>query len=309
MIIDAHCDVLYQLWKNPDWRFQDSPELRINYEKWAGNTVKVQCFAIFVPDTVPSDLQFHTALEMVNIFYEQIIAPYENIKLVTSKEDILALKDNEKGAMLTLEGLHPIGHDMIKLKTFLHLGVKAVGLTWNNGNAVADGVGEERGAGLSTFGKQVVEVLNTYNVMTDVSHLSYQGFWDVMDLAKYPIASHSNSRKICSHVRNLDDKQLKALIKKKAFIGVTYVPEFLTGTKEATSKDVIQHIEKIYKLGGEDSVGLGSDFDGTSGFVEGIEDHAQYDSFLQELKARFSKELVEKIAWKNFLHNLEAKTY
>jgi membrane dipeptidase len=304
MIIDAHCDVLYQLWKNPDLDFTNSSDLRINYERWKNNAVKVQCFAIFVPDDVPDELQFQAALNMVNIFHEHIIQPYDDVKFVTSKEDISALKDHEKGAMLTLEGCHPIGRDLIKLKTLIHLGVRAVGLTWNNSNAVADGVGEPRGGGLTEFGLEVVDVLNEYGVLTDVSHLSYKGFWDVMEAAKYPIASHSNSYCLCEHRRNLDDKQLKALIAKKAFIGVTFVTDFLTTSGTATTKDVINHIEYMYKLGGELSIGLGSDFDGTSDFVEGIENYSQYNAFLQELKQRFSKEFVQKLTHENFLNNL-----
>ncbi|SET39406.1 membrane dipeptidase [Salinibacillus kushneri] len=301
MVIDGHCDVLYQLWKNPEWSFNDQEELRVNYNRWINNDVKVQCFAIFVPPDVPEDLQFHSALKMVDIFYEKILKPYPNIKMVKSREDIDNLKDDEKGAMLTLEGLHPIGHDIIKLKTLLHLGVKAAGLTWNNGNAVSDGIGEVRGAGLSKFGKQVVDVLNTYEVLTDVSHLSYKGFWEVMDEAYYPIASHSNSFKVCAHRRNLDNKQIKALISRNAFMGVTFVPEFLTGANQATTKDVIDHIEKILTLGGENIVGLGSDFDGTDGIVEGLENYSDYNSFIQELKGRFSADFVQKISHENFL--------
>jgi membrane dipeptidase len=304
MIIDAHCDVLYQIWKDPSIQFDNSPKLRVTYDAWQKNAVKVQCFAIFVPDTVPDSLQFDVALQMVNIFYEKIIKPYPNIKLVKSKEDILNLKEDEKGAMLTLEGCHPIGKDLNKLKALIHLGVRIVGLTWNQANAVADGIGESRGAGVSDFGKEVINILNENGVLVDVSHLSVKGFWDVMELAKYPIASHSNSFKLCNHRRNLDDSQIKALVAKKAFIGVTFVPEFLGDKKEVTTKDVLNHIEAIYKLGGENSVGIGSDFDGTDGVVAGIEDYSKYNTFLQQLKLRFSKEFVEKITWKNFLNNL-----
>jgi len=304
MLIDAHCDVLYQLWKDPSISFKDSSKLHVTYEKWMKSNVKVQCFAIFVPDTVPNNLQFETALKMIDIFYEKILKPFSKIKLVTSKQDIENLKEDEKGAILTLEGCHPIGTDLMKLKTLIRLGVRSVGLTWNNPNAVADGVGEPRGAGLTSFGKEVVETLNEYNVLTDVSHLSYQGFWDVMELADYPIASHSNSYKLCNHPRNLDDKQLKALIAKKAFIGITFVPTFLTESGNATIKDVIHHIEAIYKLGGEDSVGLGSDFDGTFDVVKGLEEYSKYNTLYHELRKRFSTTFVEKLAWKNFLQNM-----
>ncbi|MCP8616448.1 dipeptidase [Salirhabdus salicampi] len=304
MIIDAHCDVLYQLWKNPSLHFKDSPELRVNYHKWMKSDVKVQCFAIFVPDDVPDDLQFRVTLDMVNLFYENIIAPYENIKLVKTKSDIQQLQEHEKGAMLTLEGCHPIGQDVVKLKTLLHLGVRSVGLTWNNSNATCDGIGEERGAGLTSFGYDVVETLNTYGVWADVSHISYQGFWDVLDVAEYPVATHSNAYDLMPHKRNLDDKQIKALIDANGFIGMTFVPEFLTTDNRAHVKHVVQHMEKILELGGEDVIGLGSDFDGTSGVVKGIKDHEEYNSFVKQLEKTFSKTTVHKLTFQNFLNTL-----
>ncbi|MBO8155159.1 MAG: membrane dipeptidase [Bacillaceae bacterium] len=304
MIIDAHCDVLYQLWLHPEWTFESSPGLRINYKKWTNSPVKVQCFAIFVPDDVPEENQFGVALEMADLFYEKVIKPYPDVKLVTSKTDIERLKPDEKGAMLTLEGCHPIGSDLVKLKTLLRLGVTSVGITWNQANAVCDGIGEGRGAGLSSFGKEVIHLLNEEKVLADVSHISYQGFWDIMEHARYPIASHSNVYKLAPHRRNLDEEQLKALINRQAFIGVTFVPEFLTGRKKATSDDVIRHIEAIWKLGGENSIGFGSDFDGTSGVVKGIKDITEYQELTLKLQSQFSNTFVHKVSFENFMNNL-----
>ena len=68
---------------------------------------------------------------------------------------------------------------------------------------------------------------NEHHVLTDVSHLSERSFWDVMELAKYPIASHSNARKLCDHPRNLTDDQARAMFKKGAMIHVVYYPKFI----------------------------------------------------------------------------------
>ncbi|KGX88369.1 dipeptidase [Pontibacillus litoralis] len=301
MIIDAHCDVLWKLWSNEHLSFHNSEELRVNYEKWKNSHVKVQCFAIFVPEEVPSEQQFQVALKMVDLFYERIIEPYDEIQVITCQEDVLNLQPHEKGAMLTLEGCHPIGEDIVKLKTLLRLGVQAVGLTWNQANAVCDGIGEERGAGLSSFGKRVVSVLNEYRIWTDVSHLSYQGFWDVMKLAEYPMASHSNAYALAPHPRNLDDEQVKELISRDAFIGVTYVCPFLTQKDVATTDDIIRHLEYIISLGGSDVVGLGSDFDGTSCVIEGIIDYTDYDDFERLLQQQFPPSLFANITYQNFI--------
>lgn len=302
MIIDAHCDVLYKIWGDSSISFEDSDQLRVNYQKWKNSHVKIQCFAIFVPEDVPLNQQFDEALKMVDIFYDEIINKYDDIKLITSKDDITALKPHEKGAVLTLEGCHPIGEDITKLKTLLRLGVKAVGLTWNQANAVCDGIREKRGAGLSGFGEEVIELLNRENIWVDFSHISYKGFWDVLKIAKHPMASHSNVYELAKHPRNLDREQIQALIKRDAFIGITYVPEFLTGTTGASFRDVIKHIKGVVELGGEDCVGLGSDFDGTSGIVTGLYDYTEYNSFIDQLEEAFPVKLVNKISWENFYH-------
>lgn len=301
MIIDAHCDALYKMWEDSSLSFQTSSELRVNYLKWMNSSVKVQCFAIYVPEYVPSDCQFQAALEMVDLFYERIVNPNETIKIITCQKDIENLKPHERGAMLTLEGCHPIGEDLIKLKTLIRLGVRSVGLTWNQANAVSDGIKEQRGAGLSDFGKRVVQFLNKEQIWVDVSHLSYQGFWDVMKVATYPMASHSNALSITPHPRNLDDKQIVSLINKRAFIGVTFVLDFLTSESEATIEDVVSHIEHIISLGGENSIGLGSDFDGTSSIVQDLSDLNEYENLVNKLKEMYTIEQVDQILYENFL--------
>ena len=94
------------------------------------------------------------------------------------------LKQDEIGAILTLEGCEALGKDEMKLRLFYRLGVRSFGLTWNYANLLADGALETRGAGLTTFGKHIVQELNTLHVWTDVSHLNERSFWDVIEIAK-----------------------------------------------------------------------------------------------------------------------------
>ena len=239
-IFDAHCDVLYKLFMDPTLEFANSPGLQVNLERLKASNTKVQLFAIYVPESVHPDLKFEAALRMADLFYEKVLTPHPQIKLVKDREDIDGLAEDEIGAVLTLEGCDAIGQDLLKLRTLLRLGVRSVGLTWNYGNYVADGALEERGAGLSRFGRQVVQLLNDTGIVCDVSHLSEQGFWDVMESADQVFASHSNCYSLCRHPRNLRDNQIKALIDRDSVIGVTFVPEFLSGKKESASiNDVI----------------------------------------------------------------------
>src|SRR5690606_20624849 len=122
--------------------------------------------------------------------------------------------------------------------------------TWNHGNLAADGVEEERGGGLTQLGKEIVKLNNQYQVLTDVSHLSERGFWDVMELADYPIASHSNARSLCGHPRNLTDQQAEALFQRGGMIHVVYNPPFIKEAGQTTIDDLIKHIDHFCALGG-----------------------------------------------------------
>lgn len=303
-IFDAHCDVLYKMWMNPDIQFFFDHRLHTNYtylsQVGKGN---IQCFAIFVPHDLPEEMRFRTALEMIDIFYEKVLV-YPNVKLILRKEDALKLKDNEVGALLTLEGCDPIGNDVTKLKTLYRLGVRSVGLTWNYANLAADGVLEPRGAGLSSLGKQVVMFNNEKKLWTDVSHLSERAFWDVIELAKFPIASHSNAKALTPHVRNLTDQQILALIQKNGMIGITFVPEFLNRCADATVDDVLHHVDYICSLGGENNIGFGSDFDGIEKTPENLWNYSYYYILINELLKRFPEKIVNRFLFQNFLEKM-----
>ena len=145
-----------------------------------------------------SDQKFHEALRQIDYFYEEVLAKNPEMKHLKTWPDFDELQEGEIGAFLTLEGVDPIGDDLAKLRTLFQLGVLSVGLTWNHANLAADGVEEPRGCGLSRLGKEIVQLNNQYRVFTDVAHLSERGFWDVMEQADYPIASHSNAKALCT---------------------------------------------------------------------------------------------------------------
>jgi membrane dipeptidase len=303
MIFDAHCDALMKLWMDRSLSFQDGKSLHVTLPALKEAKVKVQCFAIYIPETVPEEARFTVALEMIDIFFEQVIGRFPTLKFVRSKRDIDALEENEIGAMLTLEGCDAIGTSLVKLKTLLRLGVSSVGLTWNWSNAVADGAWERRGAGLTTFGKQVVEQLNEAKRWVDVSHLSEKAFWDVLEIAQFPIASHSNTYRFCPHPRNLRDEQIKALIAKDGMIGINFVPYFLTKEK-ASITDVLRHLEHVCSLGGAKNVGFGSDFDGIEETVSGLGTVRDYANLVNELQKYYTEEEVERFLFRNFYDHL-----
>lgn len=303
-IFDLHCDTLMQLLLNQETSFENSPNLHNTYEQLQENGMKAQAFALYIPDDVHPDVRFEAALQMVDIFYGKILAAHSNVKLIKGKQELQNLTSHQWGALLTLEGCEAIGQDLTKLRTLLRLGVRSVGLTWNHANAVADGAKEPRGAGLSTFGYQVVNVLNETKTWCDVSHLCERAFWDCMEVAQFPIASHSNCAAIRPHARNLSDKQITALLKRQGVMGITFVPDFLTGEPVATIDDILRHVEHVCALGGEHQVGFGSDFDGITETVKGLSKAGEYPNLIDALLQRYSADQVDGFLYRNFANAL-----
>lgn len=309
-IIDTHCDALFKLqWnvrsqydKKPSLDYQNAEELDTNVRRLQQGNVKVQFYAIFIPPEVPENEKWQHALEQVDLFYREVIGKNPNIVHIRSWKDLETLQEDEIGAVLTLEGADPIGNDIVKLRHLFRLGVLSFGLTWNHANLCADGAEEPRGAGLTVWGKEVVKENNRHQVLTDVSHLSVRGFWDVIELADYPFASHSNARTVCDHPRNLYDDQIRALIEKNGTIHVVFYPPFINEGKEtAEIADLLRHIDHICSLGGEKHIGFGSDFDGISSRVRRLEHAGQYENFINELLKYYPEETVKGFCYQNFM--------
>lgn len=302
-VIDLHCDVLFKLSKTKGkLSFRNAPELDVNLERMKRGKIKAQAFAIFIEPDVPSDQKFNEVLSQVDYFYEEVLRKNPEMIHIRSWEDFHRLQEGEIGAFLTLEGVDAIGNDLKKLRILYHLGVLSVGLTWNHGNLAADGVEEERGGGLTQLGKEIVKLNNQYQVLTDVSHLSERGFWDVMELADYPIASHSNARSLCGHPRNLTDQQAEALFQRGGMIHVVYNPPFIKEAGQTTIDDLIKHIDHFCALGGVQQIGLGSDFDGIKEKVSGLVDASMTQNLIEHLLKYFSEDVVRGFAYENFLN-------
>ena len=311
-VIDTHCDALLKLqlaqqgapYDIEPLSFYDAKEIETSATRLQKGHVMAQFFAIFIYPDVPSDLKWQYALEQVDLFYTEILAKNPQMKHIKKWEDFDDLKDGEIGAVLTLEGADAFGNDLMKLRQLYRLGVLSIGMTWNNANLCADGAGEPRGGGLTLLGKEVVQLNNEHKVLTDVAHSTEQGFWDILEYADYPIASHSNARALCDHVRNLNDEQAKAMFDKDGLIHVVYNPPFINeNSNEATIADLIKHIDHLCSLGGVNHIGFGSDFDGISTYVKDLEDASKQQNLINELLKHYSEDEVKGFAYQNFLNH------
>jgi membrane dipeptidase len=301
-IIDLHCDALLKLQESTNGiRYADADELETNKQRLQQGGVAVQCFAIFIDPDIKQEHKFDAALGQIDLFYREVLGKNPEMKQIKNWSDFDQIGENQIGAMLTLEGVDAIGNDITKLHILYQLGVRSVGLTWNNANLAADGAREPRGGGLTLFGKEIVEFNNQHQILTDVSHLSEKAFWDVMETSKYPIASHSNSRHLCNHPRNLYGNQARALFQRNGMLHVVFAPQFVTEDGDATIQDVVKHIDYFCSLDGEKNIGLGSDFDGISSHVTGLEHAGKYQDLINELLKHFSEDQVKGFAYQNFL--------
>ena len=171
-------------------------------------------------------------------------------------------------AVLTIEDGRSVRGKVDNLKRFYDMGVRLITLTWNYENCFGYPNSYDpdvMGRGLKPFGLEAVEYMNELGMIVDVSHLSDAGFYDVASHAKRPfVASHSDARAICPAVRNLTDDMIRLLAEKGGVTGLNFCPSFLNAQKDypGTAADVARHAAHIIKVGGEDCLGLGSDFDG-----------------------------------------------
>ena len=217
----------------------------------------------------------------------------------TNEERLDVLSQGKNASFASLEGGEPL-RSKEDVAHIHELGIRFATLTWNAANQLAGGV--ESSEGLTQLGRNIVREMEKYGIITDVSHLNDRSFWDVMRASNWPvIASHSCSRSVHNHPRNLTDEQFRAICSRGGVVGINFYPKFLNGRKKAGIKNILKHIDHFLKLGGENNIGLGSDFDGVDFLPQdlaGIEDMPKLFDAMRE--HGYDEKLINKIMYGNF---------
>ncbi|WP_157729525.1 dipeptidase [Tumebacillus algifaecis] len=300
LVIDGHADILYRMEKEGLRFYEDKDNLHLNYDRIVKAGIDLQFFVLFVePKYTPAE-QLTIHLNMIEQFYSEVVGGGK-FRPILKKGDLERnLAAGYRSGLLSIEGGDCIQSDLRILRTMYRLGVRAMGLTWNQANCIADGCGEKIDRGLTPFGRDVVREMNRLGMIVDVAHLGEKGFWDVMEVAKAPvIASHANARAIHDHRRNLHDNQLQALFKTGGLIGVTFVPMFV-GTGDVAISDLMRHIDHILELGGEDHLGIGSDFDGIEWTMTDLRHGGDLPRLQERLFKAYGEDVMKKIMGGNF---------
>lgn len=323
-VADMHCDTMAELWYS-HWDNRIPMELKknslhVDIEKLKKGDYLLQNFAVFVNLDRKLD-PFESALYQIDLFYREMEKNKSAIAVAKTYDDIMKNAQTGKiSAVLSVEEGAVCKGNLAFLHILYQLGIRMMTLTWNFENELGypNIVSKNsasiypyelvNGLGLKEKGIEFLTEMERLGIIVDVSHLSDEGFYDVLKHTTKPfVASHSNARTICSHYRNLTDDMIIKLAERGGVIGLNYYPIFLEeGETEEDCHSTValmaKHARYITNLGGIGCLGLGSDFDGITGNLE-MKDCSML-SLLEDalLNEGFKKSEVEAIFYKNVLN-------
>lgn len=309
-VFDFHCDTaLALLGKDANQAGSlKKNNLHIDLERASSLAGYAQCFACFT--TPMMEDWYHVSPVVV---FEREIATIQReidnnrrkISIAYTTDDIL--KNREKGkmsAILTLEGTAGFDHDPALLEDLHAIGFRIVSLTWNEKNPLTGS--HVTGGGLTDKGREFVKEAQRLGMLVDVSHISDEGFWDIMKITEAPIvATHSNSRAICDQSRNLTDDMFQAICQTGGIAGYNMCAEF-TGT-EANLDTVCEHFLHFLEMDpSAKHIALGGDLDGVDHLPDGFEGVQSWPVLAESLKKRgVGKEMIFDIFWNNAIGVME----
>lgn len=301
--IDGHADILYRMGEEQLSFYDTNSPLHQSYQHLLASHVDLQVFVTFVMPTIKPSEQLYQVLSSLHRFHRDVERA-DTVSAIYTASDLQRFASSPKGigALLSLEGADALNGEVAVLHALFALGVRLIGLTWNGANCVADGVGEERGAGLTQFGRTVVQEMQSLGMVVDVSHLAPRGVWDVLQISSKPIiASHSNAQEVHRHRRNLTDEQIAAIAATGGVVGATFVPAFVGNGDSLKMDDLLRHIDHLLEVAGPTGVALGSDFDGIDQTLLDLRGGADYPRLYERLEARYGLQVLQNLAGGNLL--------
>ncbi|MFI5554092.1 dipeptidase [Streptomyces sp. NPDC051738] len=311
--------------------------------------VGAQFWSVYVRSDYAGDKAVSATLEQIDCV-RQLLARYPNdLRPALTAADMEAARaEGRIASLMGAEGGHSIANSLATLRALYALGVRYMTLTHNDNIAWADSATDEPGVGgLSAFGREVVREMNREGMLVDLSHVAPSTMRDALDASTAPVIfSHSSSRAVCDHPRNIPDDVLERLPGNGGVAMVTFVPKFvlqaavdwtvaadenmrahgfhhLDTTAEAmkvhrafeestprpiaTVSTVADHLDHMREVVGVDHLGIGGDYDGTAFTPDGLNDVSGYPNLLAELLDRgWSKPDLAKLTWQNAVRVLGA---
>nr|WP_198655444.1 dipeptidase [Streptomyces geranii] len=309
--------------------------------------VGAQYWSVYVrsdlPDAVPATLEQIDCVRQLIARYGSELRP-----ALTAADMEAGRREGRIASLMGAEGGHSIANSLGTLRQLYELGVRYLTLTHNDNVAWADSATDEPGVGgLSEFGREVVREMNRLGMLVDLSHVAATTMRHALDTSVAPVIfSHSSSRAVCDHPRNIPDDVLERLPVNGGMAMVTFVPKFvlqaavdwtaaaddnmrahglhhLATTPEAmkvhrafeetnprpvaTVATVADHLDHMREVAGIDHLGIGGDYDGTAFTPEGLDDVSGYPNLVAELlDRRWSRTDLAKLTWGNAVRVLGA---
>jgi len=225
---------------------------------------------------------FQSVFESMGYWERELRVHPDVLTKVASVADLKRAKETGRlGLIYGFQNAVMLGTDLGRLDLFYNFGVRIIQLTYNDRNALGDGCLEPANAGLSRFGRAVVERMNELGMLVDLGHCGVQTTADAIAVSKKPVAiTHSGCRAVYDHPRSKRDQELKALADRGGVIGIYLMPFLSGGSGPSMADDLIKHIEHAVNVCGEDHVGIGSDCSVTPHVVD-AEYIAEHKAFVE----------------------------
>ncbi|QPP08520.1 membrane dipeptidase [Streptomyces bathyalis] len=348
-VVDGHNDlpwalrtqVSYDISRRDISRDQ-SAHLHTDIPRLRAGGVGAQFWSVYVSTELAGDAAVSACLEQIDVV-RQLVArhPSELQLALTAREVEAARSEGRIASLMGAEGGHSIVNSLATLRALHELGVRYMTLTHNDNTDWADSATDEpRHDGLSRFGEEVVREMNRAGMLVDLSHVAASTMRDALRVSEAPVIfSHSSSRAVCDHPRNIPDDVLEALPRNGGVAMATFVPKFVlpeavawtkaaeenmrahglhpldTGEEGmrvhrayeqenprpvADASTVADHLDHMREVAGIDHLGIGGDYDGTAFVPAQLEDVSGYPNLIAELLRRhWSEEDLAKLTWRN----------
>lgn len=302
-VFDCHADTPINLWYGKQPLQRNSCNISLEH------AIRLDHYAQFFAycTYAGADRRGYTCQELYALpkaYMDQQLeqAPAQVAFCTTADQVEAAWKKNQIAALYSLEGAEGIGCDSGRLDALFEDGVRMTTLTWNDDNPLA---GCHKGnQGLTAAGREFVRRAQQLGMVVDVSHCSDRTFYDILDITQAPIvASHSNSRAVFPHSRNLSDEMFRLLCQTGGVAGINLYAGFLH-EGGATLDDVYAHIDHFLSLDGENHIALGGDLDGCDQLPAGFANVGDYVGLEEFLLTKYPKETVDKLFYRNILQVL-----
>lgn len=325
-LLDLRKDWSSEVIEGCPWRclHTDIPRLR-------KGGVGAQLWSVYIP-TIGSDGEPIDPAKAIALTMEQIdvvhrmceLYPdvFEMVESVSNGDIERIFAEGKIPSMCGIEGGHQIGGSLRVLRMFRKLGVRYMTLTHNGGPGWADPAVNADGSfckdavvgGLNDFGREVVVEMNRIGMMVDLSHVHAETMHAALDATKAPVIfSHSSTRALCRHPRDVPDDVLERLPSNGGVVMIVFLSKFVAGEfwvaggkVGATILEVADHVDRVVEIAGIDHVGIGGDYDGGDLFARGLEDVSKYPSLTCELLKRgYNDEQLGKLLGHNVIRVLK----